>query len=45
LLKHEPSAQRPWQKTMHRADFARTRSLVPDVENLPRWLARQPDFG
>jgi uncharacterized protein YbjT (DUF2867 family) len=26
-----------------RADFARTRSLVPDVENLPRWLARQPD--
>src|SRR5947208_510298 len=28
-----------------RADFARTRSLVPDVENLPRWLARQPDFG
>jgi uncharacterized protein YbjT (DUF2867 family) len=29
----------------YRADFARTRSLVPDVENLPRWLARQPDFG
>jgi uncharacterized protein YbjT (DUF2867 family) len=28
-----------------RADFARTRSLVPDVENLPRWLARQPDSG
>jgi hypothetical protein len=28
-----------------RADFDRTRSLVPDVENLPRWLARQPDFG
>jgi uncharacterized protein YbjT (DUF2867 family) len=29
----------------YRADFARTRSLVPDVENLPRWLARQSDFG
>ena len=28
-----------------RADFARTRSLVPDVESLPRWLARQPDPG
>jgi uncharacterized protein YbjT (DUF2867 family) len=28
-----------------RADFTRTRSLVPDVETLPRWLARQPDFG
>jgi uncharacterized protein YbjT (DUF2867 family) len=28
-----------------RADFARTRSLVPDVEKLPRWLARQPDLG
>ena len=27
------------------ADFDRTRSLVPDVENLPRWLARQPDLG
>jgi uncharacterized protein YbjT (DUF2867 family) len=28
----------------YRADFARTRSLVPDVENLPQWLTRQPDF-
>ena len=28
-----------------RADFARTRSLVPDVEDLQRWLARQPDLG
>jgi uncharacterized protein YbjT (DUF2867 family) len=28
-----------------RADFARTCSLVPDVETLPRWLARQPDPG
>jgi uncharacterized protein YbjT (DUF2867 family) len=28
-----------------RADFDRTRSLVPDFENLPRWLARQPDLG
>jgi len=28
-----------------RADFDRTRALVPDVENLPQWLARQPDFG
>ena len=28
-----------------RADFARTCSLVPDVETLARWLARQPDPG
>lgn len=29
----------------YRADFARTRALVPDVENLSQWLARQPDLG
>jgi uncharacterized protein YbjT (DUF2867 family) len=29
----------------YRADFARTRELVPDVEDLPRWLARQPELG
>jgi uncharacterized protein YbjT (DUF2867 family) len=29
----------------YRADFARTRELVPDVEDLPRWLARQSDLG
>jgi uncharacterized protein YbjT (DUF2867 family) len=28
----------------YRADFTRTLALVPDVENLPQWLARQPDF-
>jgi uncharacterized protein YbjT (DUF2867 family) len=27
------------------ADFARTRELVPDVENLSTWLGRQPSFG
>jgi uncharacterized protein YbjT (DUF2867 family) len=29
----------------YHADFARTRELVPDVEDLPRWLARQTDLG
>lgn len=28
-----------------RADFARTRSLVPDVQDLTQWLARQPNFA
>ncbi|GAB2641189.1 NmrA/HSCARG family protein [Prescottella soli] len=28
-----------------RADFDRTRALVPDVENLQQWLARQRDLG
>jgi hypothetical protein len=27
----------------YRADFARTRSLVADVDDLPRWLSRQSD--
>jgi uncharacterized protein YbjT (DUF2867 family) len=29
----------------YRADFARTRTLVPDVENLSQWLARHSDIG
>src|SRR5262249_22524891 len=27
------------------ADFDRTRQLVPDLEDLPTFLARQPQFG
>jgi uncharacterized protein YbjT (DUF2867 family) len=29
----------------YRADFGRTRELVPDVEDLRRWLARQSHLG
>ena len=29
----------------YRADFGRTRELVPDAEDLRRWLARQSDLG
>ncbi|MFE4229204.1 NmrA/HSCARG family protein [Arthrobacter sp. NPDC056886] len=29
----------------YRADFGRTRELVPDAEDLQRWLARQSDLG
>lgn len=29
----------------YQADFARTRELVPDVEDVPRWLARTDGRG
>jgi uncharacterized protein YbjT (DUF2867 family) len=33
------------QLPAYQADFARTRELVPDVEDLPRWLARMDAWG
>ena len=33
------------QLPAYQADFARTRELVPDVEDLPRWLARMDGGG